>query len=184
VSLRRRGLYAPLKTSVKAVLDILQTLAPCCYRQRPVYLVVSQSMHAVATTSSSRSRSLGCLVMKKEAPASRGAQHVNQVSEDNHCDPRSGRMARCKGSSSTYQHLAPAVAAAITRAERTCPNAAPVHQRHCRPLLRRLERTHRTALEDHAFRTPLLGCHQSDNLRVGIMTTNQLVVGEMPWWGH
>src|ERR1051325_11940880 len=89
-------------------------------------------------------------------------------------------MARCQGPSSACQHLAPAVATAITRAERTGERLAihaselvgqsrvPVLRRYRWPLLRRLECTHQPALEDHVSRPSHLGCHRSDNLRIGI----------------
>src|ERR1700748_2083918 len=91
-------------------------------------------------------------------------------------------MARCQGSSSACQHLAPAVATAITLAERTGERLAihaselvvqsrvPVLRRYRRPLLRCLECTHQPALEDHVSRPSHLGCHRSDNLRIGIRT--------------
>src|SRR6266481_1759137 len=78
------------------------------------------------------------------------------------------------------QHLTRAAAAARTRTQRPGKHLA-VHaselvvkpdfqilRRYRRPLLLRLEHTHRPALEDYVHRATRLGSSRSLNLRIGI----------------
>src|SRR5215510_3576654 len=82
------------------------------------------------------------------------------------------------------QHLTRAAAAARTRTQRSGKHLA-VHaselvvkpdfqilRRYRRPLLLRLEHTHRPTLEDHVHRATRLGSSRSLNLRFGITPSN------------
>src|SRR5271169_3165890 len=80
--------------------------------------------------------------------------------------------------------LAPAVAAALTRAQQPrkylaihAPELAiephlQILRRYRRSLLLRLEHPHRPAMEDHVHRTARLGFNQSVILRIGIRRKN------------
>jgi hypothetical protein len=90
-----------------------------------------------------------------------------------HSDPRSSRMARSQGPQGSRQHLAPAAAATLTRAQSTRKHLAvyagqlavepclQILRRHRRPLLLRLEPAHRPALENNVHRPPRLGIRRS-----------------------
>src|SRR5215469_3120735 len=82
------------------------------------------------------------------------------------------------------QHLTLAAAAARTRTQRPGKHLA-VHaselvvkpdfqilRRYRRPLLLRLEHTHRSALEDYVHRATRLGSSRSLNLRIGIISSH------------
>src|SRR5262250_2451926 len=82
----------------------------------------------------------------------------------------------------SQQHLTRAAAAARTRTQRPGKHLA-VHaselvvkpdfqilRRYRRPLLLRLEHTHRPTLEDYVHRATRLGSSRSLNLRIGIIT--------------
>src|SRR5215813_376950 len=83
-------------------------------------------------------------------------------------------------------HLALAASAAHTRTQRPRKYLA-IHaaelvvepnfqilRRYRRPLLLRLEHTHRPPLEDHVHRPPRLGSSRSLKLRIGIRCSNVL----------
>src|SRR6516225_4305603 len=85
----------------------------------------------------------------------------------------------------SQQHLTRAAAAARTRTQRPGKHLA-VHaselvvkpdfqilRRYRRPLLLRLEHTHRPALEDYVHRATRLGSGRSLNLRIGISLFNR-----------
>src|SRR5215813_8278099 len=85
------------------------------------------------------------------------------------------------------QHLTLAAAAARTRTQRPGKHLA-VHaselvvkpdfqilRRYRRPLLLRLEHTHRPTLEDYVHRATRLGSSRSLNLRIGIMAILETV---------
>src|SRR5215475_6754509 len=89
-------------------------------------------------------------------------------------------MAWRQGPGGSQQHLTRAAAAARTRTQRPGKHLA-VHapelvvkpdfqilRRYRRPLLLRLEHTHRSTLEDHVHRATRLGSSRSLNLRIGI----------------
>src|SRR5215475_9472606 len=86
------------------------------------------------------------------------------------------------------QYLTRAAAAARTRTQRPGKHLA-VHaselvvkpdfqilRRYRRPLLLRLEHTHRPALEDYVHRATRLGSSRSLNLRIGITSTVKVLV--------
>src|SRR6266481_2360873 len=88
------------------------------------------------------------------------------------------------------QHLTRAAAAARTRTQRPGKHLA-VHaselvvkpdlqilRRYRRPLLLRLEHTHRPTLENHVHRATRLGSSPSLNLRIGIRPTSRML---RPW---
>src|SRR5262249_5237017 len=92
------------------------------------------------------------------------------------------RWARRQSPGGSEQHLTRAAAAARTRTQRPGKHLA-VHaselvvkpdfqilRRYRRPLLLRLEHTHRPTLEDYVHRAARLGSSRSLNLRIGIMT--------------
>src|SRR5215475_10416877 len=78
------------------------------------------------------------------------------------------------------QHLTRAAAAARTRTQRPGKHLAvhaselvvkpdfQIHRRYRRPLLLRLEHTHRPTLEDYVHRATRLGSSRSLNLRIGV----------------
>src|SRR5262249_18914606 len=87
------------------------------------------------------------------------------------------------------QHLTLAAAAARTRTQRPGKHLA-VHaselvvkpdfqilRRYRRPLLLRLEHTHRPTLEDYVHRATRLGSSRSLNLRIGISPARGLIHG-------
>src|SRR5262249_16691455 len=89
-------------------------------------------------------------------------------------------MAWRQGPHGSEQHLTRAAAAARTRTQRPGKHLA-VHaselvvkpdfqilRRYRRPLLLRLEHTHRPTLEDYVHRATRLGSSRSLNLRIGI----------------
>src|SRR5262249_28719559 len=92
----------------------------------------------------------------------------------------SGRLAWRQSASGSEQYLTRAAAAARTRTQRPGKHLA-IHaselvvkpdfqilRRYRRPLLLRLEHTHRPALEDYVHRATRLGSSRSLNLRIGI----------------
>src|SRR4029453_11140369 len=97
-----------------------------------------------------------------------------------HSPPGSGRMAWRQSPGGSEQHLTCAAAAARTRTQRPGKHLA-VHaselvvkpdfqilRRYRRPLLLRLEHTHRPTLEDHVHCATRLGSSRSLNLRIGM----------------
>jgi DDE superfamily endonuclease len=105
---------------------------------------------------------------------------ATKVARARHSHPRSSRLARGKGTQDSNQHLAPAVAAALTRAQQPREHLA-VHapelavepnlqilRRHRRSLLLRLEHPHRPAMEDNVHRATRLGHDRSLIVRIGI----------------
>src|SRR4029434_6872030 len=106
-----------------------------------------------------------------------------------YCLIRPAGMAPSSGGS--QQRLARAAAAACTRAQRSGKYLA-VHaselavqpdfqilRRYRRPLLLRLEHTHRPTLEDHVHRATRLGSSRSLNLRIGISQSNLEFVADL-----
>ena len=94
------------------------------------------------------------------------------------------RLAWRQSPQGSKQHLALAAAAARTRTQRPGKHLA-VHaselvvkpdfqilRRYRRPLLLRLEHTHRPTLEDYVHRATRLGSSRSLNLRIGIRRTH------------
>src|SRR2546427_8304779 len=94
--------------------------------------------------------------------------------------PRSSRLAWRQGPPGSKQHLALAAPATRTRPQRPRKYLA-IHaaelvvepnfqilRRYRRPLLLRLEHTHRPALENHVHRATRLGSSRSLKLRIGM----------------
>src|SRR5947207_10646026 len=117
---------------------------------------------------------------RNDAASSQRDRDQSHTWRSRHSDPRSSRMARRQRPQSARQHLAPAAAASLTRAQSPRKHLA-VHagelavepclqilRRHRRPLLLRLEHAHRPALENHVHRPPRLGTRRSLIVRVGI----------------
>src|SRR5215470_10850034 len=96
-------------------------------------------------------------------------------------------MAWCQSPGGSEQHLTRAAAGARTRTQRPGKHLA-VHaselvvkpdfqilRRYRRPLLLRLEHTHRPTLEDYVHRATRLGSSRSLNLRIGISAKSGLM---------
>src|ERR1700752_542319 len=88
-------------------------------------------------------------------------------------------MARCKGTQDSDQHLPPAAAArprakqprehlAVHAPELALQPNLQILRRHRRPLLLRLEHTHRPAVEDHVNCATRLGSRRLLIVRIGI----------------
>src|SRR6516165_10354835 len=123
--------------------------------------------------------------------------HQDRSGRSRYCPPRSSRMAWRQGPQGSKQHLALAASATRTRTQRPRKYLA-IHaaelvvepsfqilRRYRRPLLLRLEHTHRPALEDHVYRATRLGSSRSLKLRIGI-THGWCLTGsfEIRWVPH
>src|SRR5262249_13931230 len=104
----------------------------------------------------------------------------NHSGRSRYSPARSSRVAWRQGPQGSKQHLALAAPATRTRPQRPRKYLA-IHaaelvvepnfqilRRYRRPLLLRLEHTHRPALEDHVHRPTRLGSSRSLKLRIGI----------------
>src|SRR5262249_22721768 len=131
------------------------------------------------TSSRRRPRAAG-LQLRSHAAPSRRDRNQSRPRSTRHSPLGSGRLAWRQSPAGPEQRLTRATAAARTRTQRPGKHLA-VHapelvvkpdfqilRRYRRPLLLRLEHTHRTTLEDHVHRPTRLGSSQSLNLRIGI----------------
>src|SRR5262249_34160198 len=131
------------------------------------------------TWSRRRPRAAG-LQLRSHAAPSRRDRNQSRTRSTRHSPLGSGRLAWRQSPGGPEQRLTRATAAARTRTQRPGKHLA-VHapelvvkpdfqilRRYRRPLLLRLEHTHRTTLEDHVHRPTRLGSSQSLNLRIGI----------------
>ncbi len=120
------------------------------------------------------------------AASSRRDRHEGHPRRSRRSHPRSSRLAWRKRPRGSKKYLAPAVAAASTRAQQSRKHLA-VHaselaveqnlqilRRHRRSLLLRLEYAHRPALENHVHRPPRLGGRRSIIVSIGIRGSSPL----------
>src|SRR5215475_13594689 len=127
-----------------------------------------------------RPRAAGLQLRSHAAPSRRDRNQSHPRSARPY-PPCSGWLAWRQSPSGSEQYLTRAAAAARTRTQRSGKHLA-VHasklavqsdfkilRRYRRPLLLRLEHTHRPALEDYVHRATRLGSSRSLNLRIGIM---------------
>src|SRR5215475_11906885 len=126
-----------------------------------------------------RPRAAGLQLRSHAAPSRRDRNQSHPRSARPY-PPCSGWLAWRQSPSGSEQYLTRAAAAARTRTQRPGKHLA-VHaselvvkpdfqilRRYRRPLLLRLEHTHRPALEDYVHRATRLGSSRSLNLRIGI----------------
>ena len=118
-------------------------------------------------------------------------RHQGYPRRPRHHHPRSGRLARSKAAQGPSQHLAPAVATALTRTQQPgkylavhAPELAikprlQILRRYRRSLLLRLEHPHRSTLEDHVHRSSRMGIHRSIIMRFGI-TNCDIHISRLP----
>src|SRR5215470_10482414 len=143
------------------------------------------------TWSRRRPRAAG-LQLRSHAAPSRRDRNQSRPRSARHYPSCSGRLAWCQSSGGSEQHLTRAAAAARTRTQRPRKHLA-VHaselvvkpdfqilRRYRRPLLLRLEHTHRPTLEDNVHRATRLGSSRSLNLRIGISCEPQGLEGSTP----
>src|SRR5262245_21100673 len=119
-------------------------------------------------------------------------RNQNHSGRSRYSPPRSSRLAWRQGPQGSKQHLALAAPATRTRTQRPRKYLA-IHaaelvvepnfqilRRHRRSLLLRLERAHRSAVENHVHRPPRLGSRRSLNLRIGISRRNSSRAAILP----
>src|SRR5262249_1657137 len=164
----------------------------CCSRSTdPIDLSVWCSLPR--TWSRRRPRAAG-LQLRSHAAPSRRDRNQSRTRSTRHSPLGSGRLAWRQSPGGPEQRLTRATAAARTRTQRPGKHLA-VHapelvvkpdfqilRRYRRPLLLRLEHTHRTTLQDHPHPPTELGRIQSLNLRMGKSRRGEAHQKNPPSW--